>query len=139
MNVNWTVTHAPKPGCVSVIVFSDLKRLLESIRKTGKAVFSVEKFTKTTLLICLNSSDPAVEDSFAVTHVPEGIVNLKFLARTEYSYFDYKTHHRSYFKVTKTQRLPELKRYLEAVLMEVLPDVDGIEAEIVIHDVPELA
>lgn len=137
MNINWNVTHA-KDNSISYCMFSNLGHLTESIRACGKVIFSVRKHTKTTLFIEIFSGDRSCPDLFAVCHVPKGAEDLKYHKASSYNPFDGVTRERHYLKVSAKQRLPELKRYLEAILEEILPGMESLETEIVIHGVPEL-
>lgn len=137
MNITWKITHAGGPFA-SVILFSNLRRLRESIRSTGKAVFSVSRHSRTSLSIEIGSSDPSCHDVFAVAHIPKGADGLSFVKQCTTSFFDGERHERHYLRLSMKQGLPELKRYLAAVLAEVVPGMEDVEAELVIHDIPEL-
>lgn len=138
MEINWTVINELKPNTVSIIIYSDANRLKESLRKTGKVVFTVGLRTKTTLDIKIFSPERDIHDSFLIAYIPAGAEDLKYHTTTINSYF-HGTQTRSYLKLTKNQRLPELKKYLRCVLEQLLPDVTNLEAEIIIHDIPELS
>ena len=138
MNVNFTIRREDKPVSVSHLMFSDVRKLLPSIRDNRKAVFSVERNTATSLLITVFSPDPAVEDCFSVAFVPKGAEDLKYLVQQTHNFFSAQTETRSFLKLTKTQRLPALERYLTAVLGQLFPDLDSLDAELIIWGVPEL-
>ena len=138
MKINWTITREPKKNSVTIIVFSDPKRLAESIRQTGKAVFTVEKHTKTSLFIQIHSSEKTIVDSFAVTHVPKGAEDLKYVRGRSVSFMGGEMHENNYLRIGKTQGLPELKRYITAILEQYLPGTESLDIELIIRDVPEL-
>lgn len=137
MQINWKVKHEEK-NSLSYIIYSDPRRLAESIRRCGKAVFIVEHNTKTTLRIQIFSGENDCLDSFLVAHIPKGAEDLKYHTTTSHSYFHGMQTH-SHLKLTKTQRLPELKRYIGAVLEQLLPQTAELDTDLIIHDVPELS
>lgn len=137
MRINWKTTHLHGTS-VSCIMFSDIARLSRSIRGCGRAVFGISRHSKTSLDIDISSGDRSCHDCFAVAHVPQGAEDLSFVTTSSYSFFDGERHERKHFRLSGKQGFPELKRYLAAVLEEMLPGMENIEAEIVINDIPEL-
>ncbi len=137
MKIDWKITHI---NCTTVshLMFSNLGRLTGNIRRCGKAVFGISRHSKTSLDIDVSSGDPSCSDAFAVAHVPKGTEDLSFVTTTNYSFLDGTNHTRKHYRLSKKQGLPELKRYLTAVLEEMLPGMKNLEVELVINDIPEL-
>ena len=138
MKIDWKITHI---DCTTVshLMFSNLARLTGNIRRCGKAVFGISRHSKTSLDIDVSSGDPSCSDAFAVAHVPKGTEDLSFVTTTSYSFLDGTRHVRCHFRLSKRQGLPELKRYLSAILEEMLPGMESVEAELVINRIPELS
>lgn len=137
MEINWKTTHINSVS-TSMLIFSNLERLTGNIRKCGKAVFSISRHSKTSLDITVSSGDRSCTDTFAVAHAPKGTEDLSFVTTTNYSFLDGTNHTRKHFRLSKKQGLPELKRYLTAVLEEILPGMENLEVELVINDIPEI-
>ena len=137
MNINWTIKQE-KGKTVAYCMFSDVKRLVASIRSCGKAVFSVSKRTKSSLFIQVFSGETACADSFTVAHVPKGAEDLKYVKATSYSPFTGEHSERCYLRLSQKQGLPEVKRYLTAVLDQLGLGLETLDVELVLHDVPEL-
>ena len=137
MNINWTITHI-KDKTVSYCMFSDVKRLVASIRSCGKVIFSVAKRTKTSLFIQVFSGETACADSFAVAHIPKGAEDLKYVKASSYNPFSGERSERSYLRLSPKQGMPELKRYLSAVLEQMGLGVENLDVEVSISNVHEL-
>lgn len=138
MKIDWKTTHV-SGATVSRLLFSNLGRLTENIRNCGKVTFGISRHSKTSLDIDVSSGDPSCADAFAVAHVPKGTEDLSFVTTTSYSFLDGTRHVRKHFRLSKRQGLPELKRYLAAILEEMLPGMESVEAELFINDIPELS
>ena len=138
MEINWQVKHVDG-HTVSHLMYSNLKRLLESVRECGKVTFAVKKRTKTTLYVDMFSGDPSLEDGFTVAHVPKGAEDLKYVKTTDYSFFNHTWDEHYYLRIPQKQGLSALKRYLGAVLESLLPEMKTVDVEIVLNDVPELS
>lgn len=138
MKIDWKTTHVSGTSA-SVLLFSNLERLTDNIRRCGKVVFGISRHSKTSLDIDVSSGDRSCADTFAVAYVPKGTEDLSFVTTTSYSYLDGTHHVRSHFRLSKRQGLPELKRYLTAVLEDMLPDMESVEVELVINNIPELS
>lgn len=137
MNINWTITHI-KDKTVSYCMFSDAKKLVASIRSCGKVIFSVMKRTKTSLFIQVFSGDASCPDSFAVAHIPKGAEDLKYVKASSYNPFSGERSELSYLRLSPKQGMPELKRYLSAVLEQMGLAMESLDVEVTINNVPEL-
>ena len=138
MKVNYTIKREDNPCSVSHFIFGNVQTLLTGIRNGRKAVFSIERHTATSLEITISAPQPDNENCFAVAYVPKGAEGLKYLVSRQHNFFSGKTEERSYLKLTKAQRLPELKQYITAVLENLFTDMEEIDAELIIWGIPEL-
>lgn len=135
MEIIWNVKNSPKPPCVvSHYMYGDVNRMKRNIAVNGRAYFSVNRRTKTTLDICLFYG----QDSFAVAHIPAGAEKFKFVEASQYSFFDSASSTRFYFRISKKQGLSELKEYLELVLAELNLSIDTLNVDMNIIGIDEL-
>jgi hypothetical protein len=137
MEINWNIKHT-SGLTISYYAFSDVKRLISRIRETLTADFVVRHETKTSLSAEISCTGGDGHDSFAVGHIPKGGEKFKYHERTVHNIFYGTTATRRYFKLTKTQGLPELKEYLRLVLLELMPDVPSLTVNLTLYRVPEL-
>ena len=47
-------------------------------------------------------------------------------------------HTRHYFKLSKTQGLPELKEYLSLILNELVPGIESLSVDMTLYKLPEI-
>lgn len=136
MNIQWNIRKADGLSICSY-AFASVKRLEEDIRSTGAVDILVRHRTKTTLSITVSSTKDAGQ-SFYVGYIPVGAEKYKFHAATTTGIFDNVSRTRNYFKLTRTQRLPELKGYLSIVLDELVPGMESLTVNMTLYKVPEL-
>lgn len=136
MNIQWNIRRADGLS-ISYYAFASVKKLVEDIRETGKADILVRHNTKTSLSITVSSTKDAGQ-SFHVGYIPVGAEKFKFHAATTTGIFDNVPRTRHYFKLTRTQGLPELKEYLSFVLDELVPGMESLTVNMTLYKIPEL-
>lgn len=136
MNIQWNIRKADGLNICSY-AFASVKKLVEDIRKTGKADIVVMHQTKTSLSVTISSTEDAGQ-SFRIGYIPTGAEKYKFHAATTTSIFDNISRTRHYFKLTRTQGLPELKRYLSLVLDELVPGMESLTVNMTLYKIPEI-
>lgn len=138
MNVNWNITKS-NGLTISHYAFANANKLREGIRETKTVQFVVFPCTKTSLNIEISCSQKNEGHNFLVGYIPAGAEKFTFHKRTTCGIFDGVPHTRYHFKLTKKQGLPELKEYLSLVLKDYVPDVEKLDADILLYhiDIPE--
>ena len=137
MNITWNIKRA-NSLCIFSYAFASVDRLRLGIRETGIADFLIRHQTKTSLNIEISTPKDGGRDNFCVGYVPKGAEKFKFHEKTTLGIFDSTPHTRSYFKLTKTQGLPELKEYLSLVLQELVPNMENITVNLTLYKLPEI-
>ena len=110
MKINLSVQDYPM--CVSFTCFSGQANLIRSIELQKSVTILVDFNTKTTLNVSLLAGDSCLKASY----IPQGCDNMKFLTKTTYSYFHDKTTTCNHFKILKSQKWEEFKRYILALI-----------------------
>lgn len=136
MDIQWNIQRAQGLS-ISSYAFASVKKLVEDIRETGKADILVKHNTKTSLSITISSTKDAGQ-SFHIGYIPAGAEKFKFHTTTTTGIFDNVPHTRHYFKLSKTQGLPELKEYLALVLQAFVPEATELTANLTLYKLPEL-
>ena len=136
MKIQWNIRRYDGLS-ISSYAFASVKKLVEDIRETGKADILVRHNTKTSLSITISSTKDAGQ-SFHIGYIPAGAEKYKFHAATTTGIFDNVPRTRHYFKLTRTQGLPELKEYLSFVLDELVPGVESLTVNMTLYKIPEL-
>ena len=136
MKIQWSIRRADGLS-ISSYAFASVKKLVEDIRETGKADILIRHNTKTSLSITISSTKDAGQ-SFHIGYIPAGAEKLKFHTATTTGIFDNVPHTRHYFKLSKTQGLPELKEYLSLILNELVPGIESLSVDMTLHKLPEI-
>lgn len=137
MKINWTVRKSAGLT-ISAYLFANVNRLIHDIRESGRVTFTVRHQTKTSLNINISCPKEGSCHEFGVGYIPPGAEKFKFHEKVSRGVFDAKQTVRHHFRISRTQGLPELKEYLSLVLEHHLPDVQELDAEIILYKVPEL-
>lgn len=136
MNIQWNIRRADGLSICSYYLAS-VKKLVEDIRETGKVDILVMHHTKTSLSITISSTEDAGQ-CFRIGYIPTGAEKYKFHAATTTGIFDNISRTRHYFKLTRTQGLPELKEYLSIVLDELVPGMESLSVDVTLYKLPEI-
>ena len=136
MNINWNIKRSHHLA-ISHYAFSDAKVLASDIRTTESVDFVVRHNTKTSLAITISCQKGDGRHCFDIAHIPAGAERFSFLETMSRNIFDGRVTTRRYFRLTRKQGLEELKEYLRLVLAQILPDVQTLNAEMMLFNVPE--
>ena len=134
MEINWNTAKA-KGLIISSYSYANIETLKEGIRETRSVQFVIFPCTKTSVNIEISCPKKDGRHNFYIAHIPARAEKFKFLEKTTCGIFDNKPRTRYHFKLNKKQGIPELKEYLAIILKEYVPDVESVDADLLLYDI----